>query len=483
MSFEEDKDLDRGTPDTNAVTRRGFLQTAAGVVAGAAASRLILPYSARAQDTPTTQKLRIAFVGTGGQAWAHQHLAREENCVAICDVDTNHYSRTDKEGKTIEYAPSARKYTDWREMYDKELKNIDAVVITTPDHSHAPAASRALKAGKAVYCEKPLTWSIEESRVLATLAAEKKVATQMGNHGHAFEGNRVVVEWIRAGVIGDVQEVHTWTDRPKWPQGNLQREVIPVPENLNWDAWIGPAQMRPFHKHLHGFAWRGWFDFGCGAVGDMGCHTWDNVFWAMEPDYPTSVELLRIENKGKETFPSKSHFKWTFPAKGKRPGFEAHWYSGGWKPEMPEEYRTDPARQRKDEKGNALPPALPGSATIYIGTKGKILVAGDYAENGPRLMPDALTKEVKRPDKWLPRSPGHKNEFVMAAKGQKPWDFPGSNFATYAGPLTEVMLLGSISEMIGEPGFKIECDAEKRIIKTKEAIAMTRREYRKGWEL
>jgi predicted dehydrogenase len=443
------------------ITRRHFLQgsviTAAGLV--------VAPGVLRAQNAG--QKLRIAFVGTGGRAEAHIGLANSETCVAYCDVDEGRW------GKIKEMAPNAKGYTDWRLMLDKHMNEIDALVVTTPDHSHALPSLRAMREGKHVYCEKPLTWSIEEARLMAETAAKHKVATQMGNQGHANQGNRLVVEWIRDGAIGDVKEVHTWTNRPVWPQGDLKREPEAVPANLNWDAWIGPAQYRERHKNLHGFGWRGWFDFGCGAVGDMGCHTWDSVYWAMNPDYPTSVELLAIENKGAETFPSKSHFKWEFPQKGTRPAFTAHWYSGGWKPPVPEEILSDPSRDNKK---------LPDSGSLYIGTKGKMLVAGDYGDS-PRLIPESFMKAYKRPEQSIPRSPGHMNEWLMACKGEKPWDFPGSNFSGYAGPLTEVMLLGAISERVGEVGLKIECDPVARTVKTKAALAHVGREYRKGWEL
>jgi predicted dehydrogenase len=346
------------------VTRRRFLQGTAVTAAGL----VVAPGLARAQNTTPNagQKLRLAFVGTGGRAEAHIGLSKSETCVAYCDVDEGRW------GKIKEMAPGAAAYTDWRLMLDKHMNEIDALVVTTPDHSHALPSLRAMREGKHVYCEKPLTWSVEEARLMAETAAKYKVATQMGNQGHANQGNRIVVEWIRDGAIGDVKEVHTWTNRPVWAQGNLQRELEPVPANLNWDAWIGPAAYRERHKNLHGFGWRGWFDFGCGAVGDMGCHTWDSVYWAMNPDYPTSVELLAIENKGAETFPSKSHFKWEFPQKGTRPAFTAHWYSGGWKPPVPEEILNDATRDNKK---------LPDSGSLYIGTKGKMLVAGDYGDS------------------------------------------------------------------------------------------------------
>jgi len=455
------------------VSRRGFLTGVAGLAAGtllapALSPKAFGPFVARAA-APGKQKLNIMYVGTGGQAGAHMHLADEENCIAYADVDT---SRMDTiKGK----APKALAYTDWRSMFDSHLDKADAVIVTVPDHSHALPSLHAILAGKAVYTEKPLTWSIQEARLMQEATQKKKVATQMGNMGHANEGNRIVVEWVRSGLIGEVTEVHTWTNRPIWPQGNLKIEEIPKPDNLNWDVWVGPAAMRPYQKHLHSFEWRGWFDFGCGAVGDMGCHTWDCVFWALAPDYPSSVELIDVKEPGPYTFAKQTHFRWNFPAKGARRAFEAHWYSGGMKPPVPDEIKNDPARPA-DKRG------LPDSGTIFVGTKGKMLVTGDYSDTA-RLIPESFMQAAKRPEKTIPRSPGHKQEWVMAAKGQKPWDSPGSNFATYAAPLTEVMLLGSLVEKIGEVGYKFQCDPVKREIITPRVKAMRQREYRMGFEL
>lgn len=453
------------------ITRRSFLTGAAATTAGVMGMPLIL----RAQAQGANNKLNIAFVGTGGRAGAHVNSGefKAHNYVAFADADSAH------SGDILKIAPNAKGYTDWRKMLDNHMKEIDVLIVAVPDHSHALPSLHAMKEGKHVYCEKPLTWSIEEARLMADFARAKKVATQMGNQGHSYTGNRRVVEWVRAGVIGDITEVHTWTNRPIWPQGDLKREPAEKPATLDWDAWIGPAQMREYHKNLHPFAWRGWQDFGCGAVGDMGCHTWDCVFWSMNPDYPTKVELLEIKNKGAETFPSQSHFKWTLPAKGNRPGFEGHWYSGGMKPPLPEEWSKDPVRKEGDKITE-----LPSGGSIFIGTKGKFIVTGDYGDSGPRMMPDALNKEVQRPEKSIPDSPGHYNEFIMAATGQKAWDYPGSNFANYAGPLTEVMLLGAITEKVGEVGFTIDCDPVKREILTKAALPYrSRAVYRAGWEL
>src|SRR5688572_17959068 len=497
---------------TNSLSRRRFMHglatTAAATFAG--------PYLLRAAE-PNKEKLRIAFVGADGRAGSHLGListgdppprrrrnpnqdqspnqnqpanqaqpqnqppapaapsvARGHICPAFAEVDEKRWTRI----KTV--AEKAQGYTDYRKMFDKHMSEIDAVVVAIPDHSHACATAIALREGKHAYTEKPLTWSVAEARALAELAAEKKVATQMGNHGHANEGNRLVVEWIRAGLIGDVTEVHTWTNRPIWPQGIERPEPKPLPEKLDWEAWIGPAPMREYHAGLHNFAWRGWFDFGCGAIGDMGCHTWDCVFWAMQPDYPTSVELVDIVGKSKETFPKKSAIRWDYPTKANRPAFKAFWYDGGLKPQAPEEWALDPDLVEKDADGKPKPRPLPQSGSLFIGTKGKLLVQGDYG-NSPRLIPEKVMKETNRPEKTIPRSPGHKEEWTLAATAQTPWNYPGSNYPGYAGPLTENMLLGAIVVRMGEVGARIECDPTKRIIKTKDAHAYAARQYRQGW--
>ena len=423
-------------------------------------------------------KINTACIAVGGRGSAHVGPASGENLIAICDVDQNTLNKV-KAGH-----PQAQAFSDYRKMFDKVGKELDAVFIATPDHNHAAASMLALQSGKACYTEKPLTWSVAEARVLAETAAAKKIPTQMGNQGHANGGNRRIVEWIRDGAVGEVLEVHTWTNRPIWPQGITERPPTkPVPAHLDWDCWIGPAPFREFHEGLHGFNWRGWLDFGCGAIGDMGCHTWDNVFWSLQPDYPEYVELLDIQGPGgKETFAKQTKFKWVFPAKGSRKGFTAYWYSGGMKPEVPEEMANDPARQG----GNK--PGMPGSGCMYVGTKGKLFITGDYGDSA-RLIPEKSMQDFiegrkgKTSPNLIEPSPGHHQEFLMAAKGEKPWNFPKSNFAEYSGPLTEVMLLGCICEKIGQVGFKIECDPVKRVVKTKEALAFVSREYRAGWKL
>ncbi|MCD6304216.1 MAG: Gfo/Idh/MocA family oxidoreductase [Planctomycetes bacterium] len=443
------------------ISRRRFLKGVAGTGAALFCAPRILSAAS------PNELIHYAFIATSGRGRAHIGLADNKTgiCVAYCDVDEKHW------GKLPQQWPKAKAFTDYRKMFDKCAKDIDAVTVATPDHNHATASLMAMKLGKHVYCEKPLTWSIHEAREMARLCAEKKLATQMGNQGHANEGNRLIVEWVRSGMLGDITEVHTWTNRPIWPQGITKRPPSkPVPAGLNWDAWIGPAPFRKYHDGLHNFKWRGWFDFGCGAVGDMGCHTWDSVNWSLQPDYPTSVELVEIQGDGyPETYPKKSHFKWIFPAKGKRKGFVAHWYAGGLKPPIPE--------------GTGIE-KLPGSGNLYIGTKAVLFVRGDYGQS-PRIVPESKMKEIGKPPRMLERSPGHHAEWVMAVKGEKPWDYPKSNFL-YAGPMTELMLLGCVAIKLNEVGRKIECDPTGRKILSKlpaVAAAMVERTPRKGWEV
>lgn len=450
----------------SSLSRRRFVHGLA-TVAGAAFAG---PYLLRAAE-PGKDKIRFAHVGTGGQAAAHHELSKGDGmCVCYADADKLRYGAMEK------IAPKARAYTDYRKMFDAHLKEIDAVIVAVPDHHHFLPSMIAVTNGKHCYTEKPLCWSVMECRKLAEATAAKKVATQMGNMGHAKEGNRLIVEWVRAGLLGEIKEVHTWTDRPFWPQGIERGPTRTVPASLDWESWIGPAAFRGYHENLHPFNWRGWFDFGCGDIGDMACHTWENVFWSMDPDYPETVELVRIEGQAGEMYPKKSIIKWVFPAKGKRAGFIATWSSGRLKPEVPEEMLNDPTYT----DGGKKKAELPGSGNLYIGTKGKLLVSGDYGDS-PRLIPESFHRETRKPEKTIPRSPGHKQEWLMAIRGEKSWDYPGSNFATYAGMLTEVQLLGAIAVRIGQLGMKIECDPVARTVKTREAQALLWREPRRGW--
>ena len=422
--------------------------------------------------TPKTDKVRLAFIGTGGIGNYHLESTEKMDIVCPCytDVDTN------RMGKAKELHPGATAYQDYREMFDKEKNNFDAVMIGIPDHSHYPATILAMQMGKHVYTQKPLTHTPWEARQLTEAAQKYKVATQMGNQGHAGEGWRLVYEYIHAGVLGDITKVHTWTDRPIWPQGiERPEETDPVPANLNWDAWIGPAPMRPFReKAYHWFNWRGWFDFGCGALGDMACHTMDGVFWALNPGAPTMIEPLCATPVNDETFPTSSVIRWTFPRRGSRREFVAYWYDGGLLPMRPAHL----------EYGRRIP----GTGNLFIGTKASMLVSGDYG-NSPRIIPETKMKEISeylkkttgdaKPPQLLERSPGHIDEWIMACKGEQPINFPKSNFA-YSGPMSETILLGCVALRAGR---MIEWDsANMRVTNVEEANQYVTKEYRDGWK-
>lgn len=426
------------------ISRRLFTQ-------GAAAAAL----SAWAPRSPN-DRVNIAVIGVAGRGAANLKGVESQNIVALCDIDANNL------GKASQLFPKARTHADFRRMLD-EQKDIDAVVISTADHVHAPAAVMAMRLGKHVYCEKPLSHSIHEARVMAEVAAKSKVATQMGNQGHASDGRRVTVELLRSGVIGPITEVHAWVMNPTWPQG-IERptRTSPVPPHLNWDLWLGPAPERPYvEKVYHPFNWRGWFDFGNGALGDMGCHVLDSSYWGLKLGSPSTVEM-EGEPRMPETGPKSSLVKMTFPARGDGlPPLSLTWYDGG---KLPPESVTE---------GVEIPK---GRGAIFVGSKGKILV---LSEDGGKhkLFPEKAFADFVPPEPTIPKSPGHHEEWIRACKGE---GTPGSNFA-YAVGLTEIVLLGSVAWRAGR---KIEWDgARMKATNCPEADAFLRREYRKGWLL
>jgi predicted dehydrogenase len=323
------------------MNRRRFLGGAAGVAAFTMVPRHVLGGTGR---TPPSEKLNIAGIGVGGQGAGDLINLSSENIVALCDVD-------DKQAAgTFEKFPKARKYKDFRKMLDKEQKNIDAVMVATPDHVHAAATMMAIRAGKGVYCEKPLTYSMYEAREVAKAAREAKVATQMGNQGHAGEGIRLICEWIWDGAIGTVREVHAWTTHAVWPQGmERPKDTPPVPPTLDWDLWLGPAPYRPYHPAYVPALWRGWWDFGTGGLGDMGCHNLDPVFWALKLGYPTSVEascsifvptITWDKPFNNESYPQASIVRYEFPARGISPPSYQVSSTGGSSPRAGNSYRT-----------------------------------------------------------------------------------------------------------------------------------------------
>ena len=435
------------------VTRRGFL----GSAAAAAGVTIVSPRVLGGQEGQApAEKLNIACVGVGGRAEAHVNAAGDQhNLVAICDVDKGRL------GVQAGKHPKAKTYTDYRRMFDEVAKEVDAVFVATPDHHHAAATMAALRLGKHVYCEKPLTHSVWEARQVTEAARRAKVATQMGNQGFSKEGTRLLAEWVAAGAIGKVTEAHLWTDRPIWPQGLEERpRTKPIPASLDWDLWIGPAPWRDYHDLLHPFAWRGWWDFGCGALGDMGCHGMAPVFFALKLGYPTAVEA---ETSGvlKESAPAWSIVRYEFPARGDMPPVKLTWYDGKKKPPRPEDLEED--RQLGD------------SGTLLVGDKGKLMVVDD----NPRIIPEAKMREFKRPPKTLPRIPAgdHQKDWFTACKGGRP---ACSNF-DFSGPLTEAVLAGNVAIRAGK---RLEWDGPGiKAANAPEADAFIRREYRKGWSL
>jgi predicted dehydrogenase len=445
----------------NKISRRSFL----GSSAAALASVTIVPRHVLGGpgNVPPSEKLNIAGIGVGGQgSWDLDNVS-SENIVALCDVDTKR-----AEG-TFKRYPRAKKYRDFRKMLEKE-KNIDAVVVATPDHTHAVATMMAIQMGKHAYCEKPLTRTVYEARAIAKAARQAKVATQMGNQGMAFEGNRLINEWLWDGAIGPIREAHAWSDRPThngklfWAQGvDRPKDTPPVPATLDWDLWLGPAPYRPYHPAYVPFKWRGWWDFGSGGLGDMGIHNLAPVFSALKLTAPTSVHSSSTLFNN-ETLPLASTVHYDFPARGDMPPVKLHWYDGGMLPPRPDELEENRRLSRED-------------GLIFVGDKGKMYVEG-WGGNSPRLIPEVKMKAYNRPSKTLPRSIGHHKEWIQACKkGTK----TRSNF-DFAGSLTEAVLLGTVSVRTG--GKKLIWDSVNlKVTNVPEANEYLHYQYREGWTL
>jgi predicted dehydrogenase len=450
-------------PAKSGISRRDFL-----AASGAATSLMILPgrvLGMGGEDSPNN-KLNIAGVGVGGQGGEDLNEMKTENIVALCDVDSHYAAHTFKK------YPKAKVYKDFREMLDKE-KNIDAVVVGTPDHNHAIVSMAAVKRGKHVYCEKPLTHTVYEARVLAQAAREAKVATQMGNQGMAFDGNRLINEWLWDGAIGPVREVHAWSDRPThkgklplwWAQG-IQKptQTPPVPDTLDWDLWLGPAPYRPYNPAYAPFKWRGWWDFGSGGLGDMGIHNLAPVFSALKLGAPTTIQASSTP-VFPDSVPAAALVHYQFPARGDMPPVKLHWYDGGMRPARPEEL---PEPEELDAEDGVL----------FVGDRGKMLVIG-WGGQKVRLLPESLDKSYKRPPQTLPRSKnGHYQEWIEACKTGSE---TRSNFG-FSGPLTEAVLLGTAC--IHNGGDELTWDSvNMKFTNDPDANRFVHYEYRTGWSL
>lgn len=416
-----------------------------------------------------SERVNIAGIGAGGMGGGDIATVAKlgANIVALCDVDD------ERAAGSFNAHPKATKYRDFRQMIDREAKNIDAVTVGTPDHVHAVAALAAIRAGKHVYCQKPLTHTILECRTLTQAARQAGVATQMGNQGHATEGARLTNEWIQAGIIGEVREVHCWSDRAGklWKQGiGRPAETPAIPSTLDWNLWLGPIRERPYHPAYCPANWRGWWDFGTGAMGDMGCHIIDHPVWALKLGAPSFVESrttldgseLASKMPNTETYPIASIIYYEFPARGNLPPVRLTWYDGGLMPPAPAEL---PAGER-----------LPDNGVLYIGSQGKMF----HSSHGgnPRLLPAELHAAAARVPQTIPRSPGHYEEWIAACKGGP---VPVSNFE-YAGPMTETALLGVLS--LRAPGRRLEWDSANLKFKNAPDLnEFVHTEYRRGWTL
>jgi predicted dehydrogenase len=454
-------------PSNKQPSRRSFLTHSAAVGAGFWVAGGIAPKASAAAN----EKLQIAKFGVGGKGQSDMNQARRFGKIyAVCDTDRRLLDPAAKAVKT------ENKFTDYRELLDKLGDQIDVAVISTPDHTHACIAAKAMKMGKHVYVQKPLTHSIWEARELQNIARETGVVTQMGNQFTAYDPMRKAAYQIRAGQLGNVQEVHVWTNRPVWPQGGERPPAAPVPKEVDWESWIGPAPMRPYADGAyHDFRWRGWWDFGTGSLGDMACHTCNLPFMALNMRNPTAVEGTSSGNN-KDSYPLTSKIKFDFPELDGRPAFDLYWSD---KSQLPPEdlYAEFLAKPGKDGK----PRQLAQSGCLIIGDKGTLYAAGDYANEGieasegvdwhevPYPKPLQVTDDTERP---------HVQEFYEAILD--PSKKPVSNIVDYSGPLTETILLGNLAIWNGG---RVEWDAKTLTPSDASLKSIVHRDYRSGYEV
>ena len=425
------------TPAT--IDRRAALK--AGL---ALAAPMIIPQSAFGAN----ERLNIGAIGVGGRGGGDLAAVSTESIVALCDVDSQRL------GAAAGRHPNAKQYRDYRRLLEQE--DLDAVVVATPDHHHAPATMRAMQRDLHVYCEKPLTHTVEEARKIATVAAERKLATQMGTQNHEHPGYRQLVGLLQSNAIGDVTEVHIITDRPGrwWGQGQKRpAEKQPVPANLDWDLWLGPAPVRDYHSAYVPFRWRGWWDFGCGAIGDMAIHLMDPTFQGLRlGGRPVTVSSVGSELLP-ESGPTHMTTKFVFPQHGDQKSVTVFWYEGTAKPDAP------------------IASSLPMNGSLFIGTKGRIAIEHGKmpVQTGGRPLSGA------QPDSAFPGNHHHQQWITACKTGSA----TGSNFG-YAGPFTEVVLLGNVAFRTGAT---LEYDPEKMTTGNKQADALLTKEYRPGWEV
>ncbi len=463
-------------------SRRKFIRNASL----AAGSFFIVPRHVLGRGfVAPSDTLNIAGIGVGGKGNSDLRefsKSPKVNIAVLCDVDDR------QAADSVKRFPKAKYYKDWREMLDKEAKNIDAVSVSTPDNVHAVAAMAAMQRGKHVYVQKPMTHDIYEARMLTQAARQYKVVTQMGNQGASGDGVRLMREWYNAGTIGDATHIHVWTNRPVWPQGmGNPKGKDEIPKELDWDLWLGPAKFEEFHKEFLPFNWRGYWAYGTGALGDMGCHLIDPAFKVVGLGYPSEVECSegavfeKMWNASyyPESCPISSSVKLKFPMKNGKPDVKLYWMDGGIVPERPDELGPDEKMGGSD------------GGVIITGTKGKIMCEC-YGAN-PTLLPTSKTKELNIPQTLARVPEGHYLQWVNACMAGYGKVETSSNF-DYAGPLTETILMGNLalrsyitksSDGKSFPGRKkLLWDAENmKITNYDEANQYVRRTYREGWKL
>ena len=511
-------------PDS--VSRRDFVAGTAKLALGAFVAPGLVPSivpphvlgGGRGGRRSPSDTLNVAIVGAGGMGMSNMSRLLDENVVALCDVDFPHVERSlagwrrpRQDGTVNPVAPQlkaaydrATKHADFRDMLARQ-RDLDAVVVATPDHTHAVIAAAAMRAGKHVYVQKPLTYAVHEARALARLAAETGVVTQMGNQGHSMEGTRRIKEIVASGVLGPVREVHVYTDRPYryWAQGiprpappaapnpsadpnvhprwnvrTVEQAVLQAmaanpqspPPGLHWDLWLGPAQERPYHPAYHPFSWRGWVDFGVSAIGDMGAHLLDQPYWALDLGHPTSFSASSTAWGGPAedpaSYPMAMTAEYEFPAAGARPPVTLRWYDGGLMPPRPPFLPDDVALPRGD-----------GGGGVFVGERG-ILTYETYGNN-PTVYPASLAAEAARVPTSLPRIEGsHEANWTRACRGEEPASSPFS----YAAPLTEIMLLPIAALRAGQ-GVRVAYDGAAMRTSHPAADAWLTRQYRAGWTL
>jgi predicted dehydrogenase len=433
--------------------RREFLKTSAVIGAG----YFVAAGTQAKASTSAIETIRYGCIGVGGKGQSDTDDAgRHGKVVAVCDVDDNTLN------SALKKFEGSKGFSDFRKLLDEMDKEIDAVTVSTPDHMHAPAALKAMRMGKHIYCQKPLTRTIYEARKMGEVAKQNKLVTQMGNQGTATDSLREAAAILQSGVLGKISAVHVWTNRPVWPQGGPRPKPMDPPKSLHWDQWLGVAPKRPYGPGYHPFSWRGWWDFGTGALGDMACHTINMPYMGLELKDPKTV-VAETSGHNRDSFPKWSIITFEFPATEKRDGVQCVWYDGGKRPGKELLDGENPAR----------------SGVVVIGDKGKLYAPGDYCEQGVKMLGGIEKPKVE----WL-RSPGHFAEFANAIKGEGE---PFSNFANYGGPLTEVILLGNLAVWAAPDagtGKKIEWDA-KNLVATNapEVMSLVKPTYPAGYEL